>query len=122
MAGPKPFTMDPSSKLPLKPEVFEILLRLIEGECHGYAMMGDIAERTDGEVQMLPGALYRHLKRLLDDGLIEELDRRRNDRDERRRYYGITAEGRRVAEAEAARLARMVEAARAHDLLGTGGS
>lgn len=114
--------MDEADLLPLNPEVFEILLRLIEGECHGYAMMGDIAERTGGEVDMLPGALYRHLKRLLDQGLIEELDWRQYGKDERRRYYGITDKGRGVAEAEAARLARMVEAARAHDLLDAGGS
>lgn len=113
--------MDDHEALPLKPEVFEILMRLIEGECHGYAMMGDIAERSGGAVKMLPGALYRHLKRLLDDGFIEELDRRpAGDHDERRRYYGITARGRRIAAAEAARLARLVEAARTHDLLDTG--
>ena len=108
--------------LPLKPEVFEILLGLVEGDCHGYAMMGDIAERTSGQVKMLPGALYRHLKRLLDDGLIEELERRRggNGADERRRYYGITALGRDVVAAEAARLARSLETARAHDLLAPG--
>lgn len=116
--------MDESRHLPLKPEVFEILLRLTRGECHGYAMMGDIAETTDGEVEMLPGALYRHLKRLLDDGLIEELERRpSNDgHDERRRYYGITGLGRDVVQAEALRLARRVEAARAHDLLDADGS
>ncbi|MGD8328989.1 MAG: PadR family transcriptional regulator [Acidobacteriota bacterium] len=114
--------MNTAELIPLKPEVFEILLRLTEGECHGYAMMGDIAERTDGAVTMLPGALYRHLKRLLDDGLIEELDRRDapSGNDERRRYYGITPLGRAVAQAEAARLARQVEAARAHDLLDSG--
>lgn len=108
--------------LPLKPEVFEILLRLVEGDCHGYAMMGDIAERTSGQVKMLPGALYRHLKRLLDDGFIRELDRRRGeaDSDERRRYYGITALGREVVAAEAARLSRSLEIARAHDLLAPG--
>ncbi len=115
--------MNANQLLPLKPEVFEILLRLLEGESHGYTMMGDIAERTNGEVKMLPGALYRHLKRMLDAGVIEELDRREasDGTDERRRYYGITALGRSVAEAEAARLARMVEAARAHDLLNAGG-
>lgn len=116
--------MDTSRYLPLKPEVFEILLRLTRGECHGYAMMGDIAEASGGEVDMLPGALYRHLKRLLDEGLIEELERRASGdaHDERRRYYGITDLGRSVAQAEAVRLARMVEAAKAHDLLDAGGS
>ena len=110
----------PTNKyLPLKPEVFEILLRLVEGDCHGYAIMGDVAERTSGHVKMLPGALYRHLKRLLDDGFIDELDRRQGDAeaDERRRYYGITSLGREVAAAEASRLARSLETARAYDLL-----
>ena len=113
--------MESRHRLPLKSEVFQILLRLLDGESHGYAIMRDVAESTDGEVKMLPGALYRHLKRMLDDGLIEELDRRREDdhHDERRRYYGITPFGRETAEAEAERLARLVEVAREHRLLKT---
>jgi len=82
-------------------------------------IMQDIAERTGGQVQMLPGALYRHLQRMLEAGMIRELDRRKvgYSSDERRRYYAITAFGRRVAEAEAMRLAQLVRYARSKDLI-----
>lgn len=106
--------------IPLKPEVFQILLRLLRGDSHGYQIMRDVADSTDGEVKMLAGALYRHLGRMLDDGMIVELESR-GDGDDRRRHYGITPFGREVAEAEAARLARLVAVARAHDLLKTSG-
>jgi len=111
--------MKPDALLPLKPDVFQILLTLLEGESHGYVIMQEIAERTGGEVRMLPGALYRHLQRMLEDGVIHELDRRRVDpsSDERRRYYAITRFGRRVAEAEATRLAQLVNYARSKDLV-----
>ena len=114
--------MKPESLLPLKPDVFQILLTLLDGESHGYVIMREIAERTHGEVRMLPGALYRHLERLLEGGLIRELDRRKigDSSDERRRYYAITKFGRRVAEAEAARLARLVDFATARNLLHPG--
>ena len=111
--------MTPESLLPLKPAVFQILLTLIDGESHGYVIMQDIAARTDGEVRLLPGALYRHLERMLDDGLIQELDRRKVDdsSDERRRYYAITKFGLQVAEAEVTRLALLVDFARTKNLV-----
>jgi DNA-binding PadR family transcriptional regulator len=111
--------MTPESFLPLKPERFHMLLTLVDGERHGYAMMRQIAERTGGEVRILPGALYRHLQRMLEEGLIRELDRRKvgGSSDERRRYYAITELGRRVTEAEATRLARLVEYARSKRLV-----
>jgi DNA-binding PadR family transcriptional regulator len=114
--------MSPDSLLPLKPDVFQILLTLLDGESHGYAIMQHIAERTDGEIRMLPGALYRHLERMLEEGMIEELDRRKvaDSNDERRRYYAVTELGRSVAEAEAARLERLVEFARSRNLLRNG--
>lgn len=103
----------------LKPEVFHILLALMDGERHGYAMMNDVAERTDGEIVLLPGVLYRHLHRLLDGGMIEELDRRSipEGTDERRRYYRITDDGLAAARAETLRMAKLVEVARGKDLL-----
>jgi DNA-binding PadR family transcriptional regulator len=100
--------------LPLKPEVFHILLVLVEGECHGYAIMQQVLERTAGEVRILPGALYRHLDRLKADGVIEEGEA---SGDTRRRLYRVTGFGRSVAEAEAARLAKLVEAAVERDLV-----
>ena len=100
--------------LPLTPVVFEILLALAAGERHGYEVMQDVERRTDGRIVLHPGTLYRALGRLLDQGLIEELDERpAADRDdERRRYYRLTALGRSVAHAEVDRLANQVAAAR----------
>jgi DNA-binding PadR family transcriptional regulator len=109
----------PDSLLPLKPVVFQVLLSLVDGERHGYALVQDIAERTAAKIDLEPGNLYRVLKGMLDEGVIEESERRpAPDRDdERRRYYRITAFGRKVAMAEAARLDRIVADARARNLI-----
>lgn len=100
--------------LPLTPVVFEITLALAGGERHGYEIMQDVERRTDGHIVLHPGTLYRALGRLLDQGLIEELDERpaAGDDDERRRYYRLSALGRAVARAEVERLASQVSAAR----------
>ena len=83
--------------LPLRPVVYQVLLSLLDGELHGYAMVQDIGRRTASAIDLEPGNLYRHLKGMLDLGLIEESDRRpiRRQDDERRRYYRITKLGRR---------------------------
>ena len=96
--------------LPLKPLVLHILLALAEEEGHGYAIMRAVRERSEGRIRLETGPLYRQLKRLLDDGLVEESDRRpAADRDDqRRRYYRLTQLGRDVAAAEARRLAGLV--------------
>lgn len=109
----------PDSLLPLKPVVFQVLLSLVDGERHGYALVQDIAERTAAKIDLEPGNLYRVLKSMLEEGVIEESERRpAPDRDdERRRYYRMTAFGRKVAMAEAARLDRIVEDARARNLI-----
>jgi len=100
--------------LPLTPVVFEIALALAAGERHGYEIMQDVERRTDGRIVLHPGTLYRALGRLLEQGLIEELDERpAADRDdERRRYYRLSPLGRAVARAEVERLAGQVAAAR----------
>jgi DNA-binding PadR family transcriptional regulator len=99
--------------LPLTPVVFEIALALAAGERHGYEIMQDVERRTDGAIVLHPGTLYRALGRLLDQGLIEELDERpAAEDDERRRYYRLTALGHGVARAEVERLASQVSAAR----------
>jgi len=105
--------------LPLTPVAFEILLALARGEMHGYAMMRDIEARTDGRMSLHAGTLYRALGRLLEDGLLEELDERPDPEvdDQRRRYYRLSGLGRAVAAAEASRLERQVGAARARRLL-----
>ena len=104
---------------PLPPAVFHILVALAPGERHGYAIMQEVAERTSGRVRLGPGSLYGSIKRMLEQGLIEEVrsSARRSSDDERRRYYRLTKPGRRAAEAEAARLDEIVQGARAHGLL-----
>jgi DNA-binding PadR family transcriptional regulator len=98
--------------LPLTPVVFEIALSLAAGERHGYDIMQDVERRTDGAIVLHPGTLYRALGRLLDQKLIEELEERRDNDDERRRYYRLTPLGHAVARAEVERLASQVSAAR----------
>ena len=105
---------DPESVLPLTPVAFEILLSLAEEDRHGYHIMQAVERRTDGRITLHAGTLYRALARLVEIELIEELDERPDPAtDERRRYYRLTDFGRRVAEAEAARLQSQVRAARA---------
>ncbi len=100
--------------LPLKPDAFYVLLVLLRGERHGYAIMRDAAKDSDGRVELQAGALYRLLARLLADGLVAESQRRpaADADDERRRYYRITALGRRVIAADAERMAALAEEAR----------
>ncbi|MFB3140659.1 MAG: PadR family transcriptional regulator [Candidatus Acidiferrales bacterium] len=110
---------DPNPLLPLTPAGFHILLALADGEKHGYAVMQEVAKRSQGKVRLGPGTLYGSIKRMLSEGLIEESDERPDPKldDERRRYYRLTEFGQRVAEAEAERLAGLVDAARAKMLL-----
>ena len=110
---------DPDQLLPLTPVVFHMLLTLVDGERHGYGIMQEIVRRTDGQLSVGPGTLYRSIKRLLDDGLIAEADERPDPAldDERRRYYRLTDFGRRVAEAEAERLVQLVQLAQTKRLL-----
>jgi DNA-binding PadR family transcriptional regulator len=105
----------PSDLLPLAPAVFHILLSLADGERHGYALKREIAARTDGRLRLGPGVLYGSIAKMLAQGLIEESDDRPDPHldDERRRYYRITAFGRKVAQAEAARMRALVDLATA---------
>jgi DNA-binding PadR family transcriptional regulator len=105
---------DPREYLPVKPVAFQVLLSLVDGERHGYAITQDIAGRTSARMRLEPGNLYRSLKAMLDAGLIEESERRPAPDldDQRRRYYRITPLGRRVALAETARLETIVAEAR----------
>jgi DNA-binding PadR family transcriptional regulator len=116
---PTPSSRTPDAQLPLKPVAFQVLLSLAGGERHGYGIVQDIADRTAARLRLEPGNLYRVLKAMLDDGLIEESERRPapDQDDERRRYYRITRFGRQVAMAEAARLEQVVADARARQLI-----
>jgi DNA-binding PadR family transcriptional regulator len=109
----------PESFLPLPRDTFHILVSLADRDHHGYSVMLDVADRTDGALRLSPSSLYAAIKRLLGQGLIEELDERPDPRhdDERRRYYRLTRLGRRVAMAEARRLERLLSDARATGLL-----
>ena len=103
------------SLLPLPPATFHILLALADEDRHGYAIIQDVAERTDGELKLSAGTLYRSIQRMLEQGLILETRDRPapEEDDERRRYYRITALGTAVAKAEARRLTQLVRMARA---------
>jgi DNA-binding PadR family transcriptional regulator len=100
--------------LPLPPATFHILLALSEGDRHGYAIIQDIEARTDGELRLSAGTLYRSIARMVEQGLITETTHRRTtDDDERRRYYRITPFGTAAARAEMGRLTDLVRLARA---------
>ncbi len=116
-------TTQPDSHLPLKPAVFLVLLSLAEEEQHGYALASSVREMSDGKLNLATGPLYRHLRRLLDDGLVEESDRRPapDQDDRRRRYYRLTELGRDVVAAEAVRMADLVEVSRSLELLSAQG-
>ena len=99
--------------LPLAPVTFHMLLLLSEGERHGYALKREMAKQTKGKLNPGPGVLYGSINKMLEQGLIEESGERPDPHldDERRRYYRITGLGRRVAQAEAARLRQLVRLA-----------
>jgi DNA-binding PadR family transcriptional regulator len=97
-----------------------IVLALLEGETHGYALTRRVQEQTNGAVRMGPGTLYGTLNRLVDDGLIvETTDRVSRSESERRRYYELTANGRAVALAELERLQSLVQHVTGHLTRGT---
>jgi len=99
--------------------VFHILVALAAQDRHGYSIMRDVAERTDGQIKLSPGTLYGAIRRLLEEGLIAELDERPDPLhdDERRRYYRLTATGYAAAGRESERLYRLLGQARANGLI-----
>ena len=110
---------NPDSLLPLPPAVFHILIALADRDRHGYSIMQDVAARTGGKVQLSAGTLYSAIRRMLEQGLIEELAESPDpsSTDERRRYYRLTRFGKRVAAAEVGRLNALVQQARATGLV-----
>lgn len=111
---------DPSIRpfLPLRPVEFQVLLVLADGDLHGYGIIRETERRTDGEMVLEPGTLYRALRRMVEADLVHETDRRPAEDldDERRRYFAITEFGRDVAAAEAFRMERLVKSARRSQL------
>ena len=100
--------MPPDDFLPLKPHWFHVILSLAGGDQHGYAIMQEVLERTGGKVRLWPATLYGTLKRLIEADLIAESSGRPADDDPRRKYYRLTALGRKVLAAESARLEDLV--------------
>jgi DNA-binding PadR family transcriptional regulator len=98
--------------IPLKTQWFHIMLSLAGGEQHGYGIMQEVLQRTLGKVRLWPATLYGSIKRLIEAELIEESDERPAPEldDARRRYYRLTALGRRVLDAECERLQELVRA------------
>jgi len=106
---------DVEALLPLPTATFHILMAVAEEDRHGYAIIRDVEQRTDGAVKLSAGTLYRSIQRMLEQGLLLETRERPapEDDDERRRYYRITPFGTAVARAEATRLASLLKLARA---------
>jgi DNA-binding PadR family transcriptional regulator len=105
--------------LPLPTAVFHILVALADRDRHGYSIMQDVAARTNGKVRLSPGTLYSAVRRMLEQGLIEELRESPDptSEDERRRYYRLTKLGRRAAVADARRVSEILDQARATGLI-----
>jgi DNA-binding PadR family transcriptional regulator len=100
--------------LPLSPAALHILLALSGEDRHGYGIMQEIARQSEGKYKPGPGTLYDNLQKLLNQSLIEEIEQRPADDDERRRYYRLTRFGRRVLAAEVERLEGVVRAAKSN--------
>ena len=111
---------DVQSLLPLTPTVFHMLLALADGEKHGYGIMQTVEEETQGKMQIRTGSLYGSIRRMIEAGLIEEINERPDPEldDERRRYYGLTDFGRLVLTAEAARIAQAIVVIQDKHILG----
>lgn len=106
--------IDPQKFIPLKTHWFHIMLSLATGEQHGYGIMQEVLNRTTGKVRLWPATLYGSIKRLIEADLIEESDERPAPEadDARRRYYRLTALGKRVLDAECDRLQELVRTIR----------
>ena len=110
----------PKRKLdPLPSAAFQILLALVGEDLHGYGIMRQVAEQTDGRTRLGPGTLYGSIRTLLEADLIAEVDLCEDERlgHERRRYYRLTSAGRKLARSEAQRLADVLRVARAKKIL-----
>ena len=110
----------PKQKLnPLPSAAFQILLSLVDEDLHGYGIMRQVAEQTEGRMRLGPGTLYSSIKTLLEANLIEEIDTRADAKlgEGRRRYYRLTAAGRKLVRSEAERIADLLRVARSKKIL-----
>jgi DNA-binding PadR family transcriptional regulator len=113
-------TVPAETFLPLSAKDYHVLMVLLDEESHGYGMVKDIEERTDGRIRLEAATLYRVIRRLIRDGLVAEADRRpapESEMEERRRYYRITALGRKVVTLEAERMRSLVDEARTRAII-----
>jgi DNA-binding PadR family transcriptional regulator len=110
---------DIAALIPLPNATFHILMAVAQEDRHGYGIIQDVARRTEGELRLSAGTLYRSIQRMLEQGLVVETEDRPAPEfdDERRRYYRISAFGTAVARAETRRLAQLVRMARMQGLL-----
>jgi DNA-binding PadR family transcriptional regulator len=107
----------PKRKLdPLPAAAFQIMLALADSDMHGYAIMREVEEQTGGRLRLGPGTLYGSIQALLEGKLIEEIDRP-GEMEERRRYYRLTAAGRKRMRSEAEKMADVLRVARARKIL-----
>ena len=114
MEGRVPRDSDVKSPIRITPAFFFLMLTLVDGERHGYAMAQEVSDRSDGSIQLGPGSLYWSLGRLADVGLIEEVSPEGSDSaDDRRRYYQMTDLGRTVLKRETETLSKVLSFARA---------
>jgi DNA-binding PadR family transcriptional regulator len=110
----------PKQKLnPLPSAAFQILIALASEDLHGYGIMRQVVEQTDGRMRLGPGTLYSSIQSLVEEKLIEEVDQRKDTKlgGERRRYYRLTSAGRKLARSEAERLAGFLRVAREKKIL-----
>jgi len=110
----------PKRKLdPLPSAAFQILLSLADEDLHGYGIMRQVANQTDGRMRLGPGTLYSSIQTLLEERFIEEVGSGEDTKagGERRRYYRLTSAGRKLARSEAERLADLLRVARAKKML-----
>ena len=119
MTNERPAHAAALSMLPVNPRDFLILFSLVDGGRHGYGVLKQVAEESEGRVLLDPANLYRSLKRLMKDGLVAESEKRPASDldDERRRYYALTDLGTQVVAAEATRLSKLADAARSRNLI-----
>lgn len=105
---------------PLPSAAFQILLSLADGDLHGYAVMRQVQEQTNGRMRLGPGTLYSSIQGLLEGGFIQEADQTGEASVEqaRRRYYRLTPSGRKLAHTEAERLADLLRVARSKKIFG----
>ena len=109
---------DVATHLPLAPRDYLILFCLQGGPRHGYGIIREVESQSDGLVAMDPSNLYRSIKRLMRDGLVEEREPTEPESDgAQRRYHGLTPLGQRVMRAEAERLSALTRAAESRQVL-----